>query len=104
MITTQITLKGEMYALRASTAAAIYYEQVTGKPFELDTLTDNFMYFWCMVLASNRDKPVIGFIDFVDALDESPDALKAFEELLTDLRARNSLIEDSTVSDNKKKE
>lgn len=89
MITARITLNGEKYAVRASTAAAVYYEQVTGKGFDLDTLTDQMLYCWCMVIAANPDKPMLDFRTFLDALDASPDAADGFAALLDDLRRRS---------------
>lgn len=89
MITAQITLNGERYAVRASTAAAVYYEQVAGKGFDLDTLTDQMLYCWCMVIAANPDRPMLDFRAFLDALDASPDAADGFAALLDDLHRRS---------------
>ena len=34
-------------------------EQITGKPFEIKTLLDNYLFFYCMILANNKDKEKI---------------------------------------------
>ena len=103
MITTHITLNGEKYAVRASTAAAVYYEQVSGRDFSVDTLTDQMLYCWCMVIASNPGKPIMEFRSFLDALDESEDAAAGFAELIDDLKRRSQAAEAVTVPDDSKK-
>lgn len=107
MLTKTITLNGEEYRLRACTAAAVYYEQVKGEPFDIvKGLTDNLLYFWCMLQASNRDKAVMDFFDFVDYLDENPDILTVFRELLTDAQKRTAVVfqtEEDKAQENKKK-
>lgn len=103
MITAYITLAGDRYAIKACTAAAVYFEQVTGRPFALETLTDKMLYCWSMVLASNPDKPVLDFRDFMDGMDESPDAAAGFEKVLDDLKRRSQAADGAADSEGDKK-
>lgn len=106
MQTRTVTINGSQYTLKACTMAAVYYEQVKGEAFKIGTLTDNLLYFWCMLLAGNRDKPILGFSEFVDALDADPDILKAFEELVRDLQENRPqpLNPEPEYADDKKKD
>lgn len=105
MLTKTITLNGEEYRLRAgTTAAAVMYEQVTGRAFDIKTLSDRLTYFWCMLMASNRDKPFMDFYDFLDAMDDNPEAIAVFTEVLEDAGRRTAAVAGTEGDDDKKKD
>lgn len=107
MITKEITIKGKPYKIKASTASAVYYEQMKGEMFSIDSLTDNLLYFYCMVLANNRDKEIPSFFDFLDEMDDDANnILSIFEALLADQKKKNEIFShnENVNDDGKKKE
>lgn len=105
MLTRTVTINDVEYRLRACSAAAVFYEQAKGEKFDaVESLTDNLLYFWCMLAACNRDKAVMDFFDFVDALDENPEILSVFGELLEDARKRSMAVMLGKAQEDKKKD
>ena len=47
----KITIKGTDYKLKYTIRAMFIYEQITGKPFGISTLLDNYIFFYSLILA-----------------------------------------------------
>lgn len=69
-----IKIKDTEYNIKYTLRALFIFEQITGKPFKVETLLDNYILYYSMILASNQDK-VLDWNDFIDALDENPKLL-----------------------------
>ena len=68
----KITINGEEYAVKYTIRALFIWEQITGKPFHVATLLDNYIFFYAIILASNQDKQALSWDDFINALDDDP--------------------------------
>lgn len=77
---TTIEINGTTYNLKYSIRAYIYFEQIVGKPFAVNNLTDTYILFYSFLMASNRDTFKMTFDDFLDVVDEDPSLIKQFNE------------------------
>ena len=64
-----MTIKGQNYKLRYTSRALFIYEQITGKAFVLKTLTDEDLFFYCVLLANNPDSSLT-FEELIESIDE----------------------------------
>lgn len=76
-----ITIKDKEYKIKYSIRALFIFEQITGKPFKIETLLDNYIFFYSMILANNKDE-VLDWNDFLDALDDNPNLLEEMNEIV----------------------
>ena len=75
-----ITIKNKEYKIKQTLRALFIFEQITGRPFEIKTMLDNYIFFYSVIIANNPDN-ILAWDDFIDALDESPNLLTEFTEL-----------------------
>ena len=73
-----ITIKE--YKIKQTLRALFIFEQITGRPFEIKTMLDNYIFFYSVIIANNPDN-ILDWDDFIDALDENPNLLTKFTEL-----------------------
>ena len=76
-----ITINGKQYKFKRTMRALFLFEELTGKPFEIKSLFDNYLFFYCVILANNPDN-VLDFDEYIDALDNDPDIYTQLMELL----------------------
>lgn len=77
-------------------------EQITGKPFEIKTLLDNYLFFYCMILANNKDKEkILGWDEFVDALDDDANLMKQLTDIQIEEQKKNELLADDKDKEGK---
>lgn len=84
-----ISINNKEYKVKNTIRAMFIFEQITKKPFHIETLLDNHIYFYSILLASNPDN-LIDWDEFIDALDEDPTIVKQ----LNDILMKNSKIND----------
>ena len=95
-----MTIKNKEYKLKYTLRALFIYEQITGKVFNLQTLTDEYLFFYC-ILAANNPEMNLTFDDLIDAIDEEPNIMIQFQEFMkSELEKQNYFI---TTTDAKKK-
>lgn len=75
-----INIKNKEYKVKQTLRALFIFEQITGRPFEIKTMLDNYIFFYSVILANNPDN-ILDWDDFIDALDETPNLLNDFTEL-----------------------
>lgn len=63
--------------------ALFIFEKIKGTAFKIETLLDNYLLYYCIILANNPDKP-LDWDAFIDALDSDP---SLFNEMSTLLKA-----------------
>ena len=101
-----ITIKDKEYKLKYTLRALFIFEQATGKAFKMETLTDQYLLFYC-ILAANNENMVLTFEDFIDALDEDPTIMIEFLKYLKfELEKQNAFSnksEGASIEDDKKK-
>lgn len=76
-----MTIQEKEYKLKYSIRALFIYEQVTGKAFKLETLTDEYLFFYCILLANNPDMQLT-FDELIDAIDENMGIMLEFQNFL----------------------
>lgn len=78
----KVTIKGKEIELKQTIRALMMYENIEGKSFNPQGITDMITYFYCTVLASSGDYS-ISFDDFLDELDNNSELVKEFSDWLT---------------------
>ena len=74
-------IKGQDYKLKYTLRALFIYEQITGKVFELKTVTDEYLFFYCILAANNPDMQLT-FDELIDAIDENMGIMLEFQNFL----------------------
>lgn len=99
----EITLNNKVYKVKYTIRALFIFEQITGKSFKLETLLDNYVFYYSIILANNPDN-IIDWDEFIDALDNDPKKLEEFGKVLSDEEKKDKLFEVvEEGEDNKKK-
>lgn len=78
------------------------FEQITGKAFEIKTLLDNYIFFFCMILANNKDK-VLEWDNFLDALDNDKELFATMNAIVNEQEKQKKIFDNSTTDDNGEK-
>ena len=73
----EITIKDKQYKIKYTLRALFIYEQITGKAFNLRTITDEYLFFYCILAANNPDIQLT-FDDLIDAIDEDMNIMIQF--------------------------
>lgn len=95
-----IKINGEDYAIKYTIRALFMWEQITGKPFKITTLLDNYIFFYCMILASNKDK-VLEWEDYLDALDNDRTLFQQMTEIVNKAEEGKKIFDNSSSSNSK---
>lgn len=78
----KLNIKDKEIELKYSIRALLMYENMTEKTFSTSTLlTDMIVFMYCIVISSSKDYS-LSFDDFIDYLDENPNAIQEFAEWL----------------------
>ena len=77
----KLKIKDKEVELKYSIRSLIMFENMAEKSFTPETLTDMITFMYCVVLSSSKDYSLT-FDDFIDAIDENPDAIKDFSQWL----------------------
>ena len=87
----KITIKDQDYKVKYTIRALFIFEQITGKPFEIKTLLDNYVFFYSMILANNQDTPIL-WDDFIDAIDNDKVLIDQLNKLVDDYHKKDNLF------------
>lgn len=98
-----ITIKEKQYKVKYTIRALFIYEQITGKPFNIVTLFDNYLFFYCLILANNPDN-VLDFNDYLDAIDSDKELYTELSKVVESYQKQDELIADEDDGDSKKKD
>ena len=98
-----ITIKGKEYKVKYTIRALFIYEQITGKPFNIVTLFDNYLFFYCLILANNPND-VLDFDDYLDALDSDKDLYSQLTKVVESYQKYDTLLSGEDEGDDKKKD
>lgn len=99
-----IKIKNTDYAIKQTIRSIFLFEQITGKQFELNSTLDNYIYFYCILLANNPD--FMTWDEFINNLDEDPTILINLNAVLNQQQDIEQILnpDDETDSQDKKKE
>lgn len=98
----ELTINNKQYKVKYTIRALFIFEQITGKPFEIKTLLDNYIFFYSMILANNPDD-VLDWDVFLDALDGDKNLMEQLNGLVQDYQKKDNIFEkvDSTSGEKK---
>lgn len=69
------------YKLKYTLRALFIYEQITGKAFKLETITDEYIFFYCILVANNPEMKLT-FDELIEAIDEDMNIMLEFQDFL----------------------
>jgi uncharacterized protein YktB (UPF0637 family) len=108
-MTKSVTINGVEYTIKYSIRALFLFESITGKPFAITSLFDNYIFLYCIILANNKNA-VLSWDEYLDALDRDPEIIKQLNTIIKDHQKEEDIftIEEDVVDDDgnevKKKE
>ena len=98
-----ITIKNKQYKVKYTIRALFIFEQITGKPFNIATLFDNYLFFYCLILANNKDN-VLDWDEYIEAIDSDKKLYEQLTKVVTDYQKQDELLagEDDSSDPQKK--
>lgn len=96
-----ITINNKEYKFKYTIRALFIFEQITGKPFEIKTLLDNYIFFYSLLLANNPDN-VLDWDEFLNALDSDVTLMQQLTKVVEDYQKKDNLFNDDSGSTQKK--
>ena len=78
-----VTINNKEYKLKYSVRAMMLFEAANGggKLFSLDTLSDQYLFLYCCILAGNKDTDLT-FDKLLDSLDEDPSIFTVYTDFM----------------------
>ena len=76
-----VTINNKEYKLVYSVRAMMIFEAAANKLFSLDTLSDQYLYLYCCILAGNKDTDLT-FDILLDSLDEDPSIFTVYTDFM----------------------
>ena len=98
---TTIEINGKEYNIKYTIRALFIFEQISGKSFKLDTLLDNYLLFYSMILACNKDN-ILTWDDFIDAVDNDPQLLVKLNEAVEAQQKQDAIFNHDEDNSEKK--
>ena len=96
-----IKINGEEYVIKYTIRALFMWENITGKPFKINTLLDNYIFFYCMLLAYHTYK-VLDWDSYLDALDSDTTLFSQMTEIVNKAEEEKKVFDNSSASDTTK--
>lgn len=87
----KITIKDKELDVKYSLRGQLIFEKVADKGFAINGLYDFVLFLYCSILASNKDYN-IDWDDFLDYVDEHPDILIEFTNMVSEKMKINKII------------
>lgn len=97
----EIQIKGTAYNIRYTIRAMFVFEQITGKIFRLENLTDYYLFYYSLLVANNPDLQMT-FEDFINECDEEPALVIQLQDFLSKEMEKQSVFISDTVDSKKK--
>lgn len=66
-----VEINGRSYKIKNTLRSIFIFERITEKPFKTETMLDNYIYLYSVILACNPDDP-LSWDEFINAVDENP--------------------------------
>ncbi|AKU68606.1 hypothetical protein [Prevotella fusca] len=84
-----VTINNKEYKLVYSVRAMMLFEAAASKLFSLDTLSDQYLFLYCCILAGNKDTDLT-FDKLLDSIDEDPSIFTVYTEFMKAELARQA--------------
>ncbi|WP_024993399.1 hypothetical protein [Phocaeicola paurosaccharolyticus] len=98
----KIIIKGNEYEMKSTLRAMFIFEQIKGELFSIKTLMDEFIYFYSIIMANNRDAEFT-FDEFIDEADNDPSLIEQYKNLMNEEAKKQSAFKKNEPVDDKKK-
>ena len=98
----RIEINGKQYNIKYTIRALFIFEQISGKSFKLESLLDNYLLFYSMILACNKDN-VLSWDDFIDAIDNDPQLLVKLNDAVEAQQKQDSIFHQEDTDNAEKK-
>ena len=98
----KITIKEQTYKVKYSIRSLFIFEQLTGKTFTLESLLDQYIFFYSMILANNPES-TLTFDQFIDECDEDFTLVTNLQKYVSDVFAKQAQLNKASEGDSKKK-
>lgn len=99
----KIKIKEVEYTIKYTLRALFIYEQITGKTFSMQTLTDQYIFIYCLILANAPDIEM-SFDDFINECDNDSELVISMQNFLAkEMEKQAAFIKEATSKDSKKK-
>lgn len=85
-----IKIKEKEYKVKQTIRAIFLWEQITERQFEIKSTLDNYLYFYCLLLANNPD--FMSWDEFINLLDDEPEILIQLSKVLTEQTKLDKLL------------
>lgn len=82
----KIKIGKKNYTVKSTVRSLFIFEKITGKQFAINSLIDNYIYFYSILLACNPDMTMT-WDEFIDYLDNDPNILNNLNKMLTEAKA-----------------
>ena len=99
----EITIKEQTYKLKYTLRALFIFEEITGKLFNIKTITDEYIFFYCLLLANNKEMNLT-FDDLISEIDDSPEIMQQYQDYMTLEMKKQKQFNSGEDTDDKKKE
>ena len=86
-----ITINDKDIELKYTLRSMMMYENITGKTFAPEGVSDILTFFYCVVVASAKNYE-LKFDDFLDVIDDNQDKLNEFSLWLTNVVATQNYL------------
>lgn len=98
----KITILGREIEIRYTLRALFIFEQITGKIFALNTVTDQYILMYSLILANDSTLPMT-FDDFIAECDKSPELIRQLQEFITKEMEKQACFDKNEPKTAKKK-
>lgn len=96
-----IKINGVDYKIKYTIRALFIFEQITGKPFQLNSLLDNYIFFYSMIRANNDTD--LKWDDFLDAIDNDNSLFLQMSEVIVEENEKNTIFNKEEEKDSETK-
>ena len=97
----KVRIKEQEITLKYSLRSLFLYERKTGESFSPRNIEQFCLYFYCVLVSSNKDLDLT-FDEFIDeVLDPQPELMSEFAEWLGNTMTKNSFLSNAAQSQEK---
>jgi len=98
-----VKINGQDFKVKYTIRALFIFEQITKKTFKIDSLMDNYIFFFSILLANNPDNK-LSWDEFCDALDADPSIFVKMSEIIVEEQKKQEVfMSEEEKEDNEKK-
>lgn len=97
----EIKIQKKKYTLKYTLRALLIFERITGKPFSITTITDQTIFFYCLILANNETD--MTFEQFIEAVDNDSSITEQCKQFVENEQKKQKMFQSDEIEADKKK-